>query len=152
MKFRKGYKYQVAEDEMFITEIKPETHIRTQFIELRRNGALLVKSGYAWDGPSGPTKLIVEVLEKVPFMGKWLVKKFLECFLRGSLGHDAFYQLLRNELLELRWRSAIDKYLRQCCLEDKMTKARAAWVYKGVKDFAAFAADPKNIKKVYEVP
>ena len=152
MKYRKGYKYQVAEDEVFQTGMLIGKRIKAEFICMDEKGKLTVKSGYAWDGPSGPTKGIVGVLDKIPFIGKWLVKKFLNSFLRGSCGHDALYQLIRNKWLEGIWREAADDYLKQCCLEDKMIKARAAYVHKGVKEFAGFAADPKNIKKVYTAP
>ena len=48
---------------------------------------------------------------------------------------------------------ALDTYdeLRDDCLARGMSRPRAAWVHKGVVDFAAFAVDPKNIKEVYEV-
>lgn len=152
MKYRKGFEYQLAEDEIFETGMKIGKRIKAEFIYMDEKGKLIVKSGYAWDGPSGPTKAIVSFLEKIPLMGKWLVEKFLRSFLRGSCGHDALYQCLRNEWLEAYWRARIDIYLRECCLEDKMSKARAAWVYKGVKEFAGFASDPKNIKRIYITP
>lgn len=153
MKYTKGYPYQLIEQEVFQTTIKPEGNaIHTQFISLFADGRLVINSGYAWDGPSGPTKAIVKVLEKIPFAGKWLVKKFLEAFLTPSLGHDAKYQLIRQGHLGVECRQPADDELRDDCLARGMSKARAAWVYKGVKEFAAFAVDPKNQKKVYEVP
>ena len=56
MKYTKGYLYQLAEDEYFQTRIRPDVHIVTDFIELNLQGLLRGKRGYAWDGPSGPTK------------------------------------------------------------------------------------------------
>lgn len=152
MKYRKGYKYQLAENEAFQTKILPAKNIETQFISLNTTGLLITKSGYAWDGPSGPTKSIVEILEKVPLIGKWLVKKFLKCFLRGSVAHDAGYQLIRQGYLDQAHRGAFDDLLYDICIEDKMSKVRAKWVYEGVDKFAGFAADPKNVKKVHEAP
>jgi len=151
MKYRKGYEYQLVEDEVFQTSISCGQEIITQFITLNDNGLLTIKSGYAWDGPSGPTKVIVEILSKVPFMGAWLVEKFLRSFLTPSLGHDAKYQLIRQGFLLLTDRAIADIELKEDCLNSGMSKVRAGWVYNGVKNFAAFAADPKNAKKVYEV-
>ena len=151
MKYRNDYLYQLAEDEYFQTRIRPDVHIVTDFIELNTEGLLRVKRGYAWDGPSGPTKLIVEYLEKIPFVGKWLAEQFLKAFLTPSLGHDAKYQLLRQGYLSPDNRSIADDELKTDCLKRGMSKTRAGWVHEGVKKFAAFAADPKNKKKTYEV-
>jgi len=152
MKYRKGFLYQLAEDEYFQTQIRPKEHINLDFIELNVRGNLRVKRGYAFDGPSGPTKVIVDVLEKIPFIGKWLVKKFLEAFMTPSLGHDAKYQLMRMGLIDPKHRVEADDELKADCLARGMSRPRAAWVHKGVTEFAAFAADPKSLKKVYEVP
>ena len=54
MKYRKGYKYQIAEDDYVKTDIIPERRIVTQFITLDTDGMLGIKSGYASDGCSGP--------------------------------------------------------------------------------------------------
>jgi hypothetical protein len=151
MKYRKGDAYQLAENEVFETGMQIGKRIKAQFAHMNEKGKLTVLSGWAWDGPSGPTKVIVKILEKIPFIGKWLAQKFLKSFLRGSCGHDVLYYFLRNGWLEPHWRFEIDLYLKQCCLEDNMLEIRAAWVYKGVKDFAEFAADPKNKRKIYEV-
>jgi len=133
MKYRKGYKYQLAGDVMFITEIHPGSNIVTKFIELRRNGSLLVRSGYAWDGPSGPT------FDRKSNM-------------RGSLAHDALYQLLRQELLVESWREKADELICSIWIEDGMWPWLARMETRMLKRFAGPAADPKNAKKVYEVP
>jgi hypothetical protein len=152
MKYRKGLKYQLAEDEIFYTGMKIGIIIKTQFAHMDQHGKLTVLSGWGWDGPSGPTKAIASMLEKIPFAGEWLVQKFLKGFLRGSCGHDVLYYFLRNGWLQPHWRKDIDLYLKQCCLEDNMLEARAAWVYRGVDSFAGFAADPKNRQKIYKAP
>ena len=134
MKYTKGYLYQLAEDEYFQTRIRPKEHIITDFIELNIQGLLRGKRGYAWDGPSGPTK-------------------DRKTNMRASLGHDMIYQLLRLGLLDNKWREVADKHLAEWCKEDGMWKWWADHYYgEGCKDFAASAADPKNKKKVYEVP
>lgn len=134
MKYRKGYKYQLAGTTIFRqTGIYPGTRIETQFIILNKNGDLVVKSGYAWDGPSGPT------IDRKTNM-------------RGSLAHDALYQLMRQGRLELKWRRKADALIKKCWIEDGMWPWLASIETKALGDFAAFAADPKNAKKVYEAP
>lgn len=133
MKYRKGYKYQLAEDEVFITGIHPHATIVTKFIELRANGRLLVKSGYAWDGPSGPTIDTANAM-------------------RGPLAHDALYQLMRYNFLDRGLRPAIDKFMYDCLREDGMSVFRAKLWYRSVRRFASWAAHPKNKKRVYEAP
>jgi hypothetical protein len=151
MKYRKGILYQLAEDECFQTKLFPKEVIRTRFITLSKSGMLEIRDGYAWDGPSGPTKSIVSILKKIPFIGKWAVKKFLKAFMTPALGHDAKYQLIREGHLPSSARMIADDELKDDCLARGMSKIRAAWVHKGVVEFAAFAADPKNKRKIYEV-
>ena len=69
--YRKGYKYQLAEDFSQYVAIYPEKDIKTQFIHLAMDGRLTILSGYAWDGPSGPT---IDTKSSI----------------RGSLIHDAW--------------------------------------------------------------
>ena len=131
MKYRKGYKYQLAKDEVFIVPIHQEP-IETQFIDLI-DGTLTVKSGYAWDGASG---------------GAWDDNHNL----RASLQHDALYQLMRKGLLSQEYRKTIDYTLYCTCLEDGMNKIRARFYYWAVRKFAAPAASPKNVKEILEAP
>jgi len=133
IKYRSGYKYQLAEDYTVQTSIAPGRSIKAKYIELAAQGMLIVKNGYAWDGPSGPT-----------FDTK--------SFMRGSLCHDCFYQLVRMGLLEPTWRESADYELKKMCLEDGMNKFRAWYVYKSVVKFAHFAIDPANRIKVQTAP
>ena len=115
MKYRSGYKYQLHEDYIVQTNIYPPRRIVDHgFIRLDHNGVLTIKAGYAWDGPSGPS---IDTRN----------------FMRGSLVHDALYQLMREGLLDLGWRETADQELRRVCLEDGMSAIRAWWVYKAVR-------------------
>lgn len=61
-----------------------------------------------------------------------------ESFMRGSLVHDALYQLIEDGvgLLPLSDRAQADAELRRICLEDGMSSASWAWlVYKAVRMF-----------------
>lgn len=145
--YREGYKYQLAETYRVATFIEVGTAIKTDYIRLAPNGVLTVKEGYAWDGPSGPTKVLAAA------MPEWLKKKFLKSFMCGSLVHDALYQLMRERLLDHdTYRKRADRTLQRICLEDGMSKLRAWWVYQGVRLGGGPAADPNNENPVLRAP
>lgn len=130
--YKKGYKYQLAETYSVTTDVVSLRPIMTEYIRLFDN-RLIVEKGYAWDGPSGPT------IDTPNFM-------------RGSLVHDALYQLMREGLLGPEWRKQADMELRRICLEDGMSRLRAWWVYRGVRLGAGFAANPVNRKPILKAP
>lgn len=150
--YRSGYKYQLATTYQVIITALAGLSIDTEFITIKPGGWLEIRSGYAWDGPSGPTKAISEILVKIPFVGTWLLDKFIKSFMRGSLVHDALYQLIRTGLLDPEWRGPADRELKLICLQDGMSKARAFYVYKALRAAGSFAASPDNKKKVYTAP
>lgn len=112
--YRAGYKYQLDGQYLIATAIFPGVVIDHDFISLGTNGFLSIRAGYAWDGPSGPT------IDTKNFM-------------RGSLVHDALYQLMRARLLDCGWRETADNELRRICREDGMTWLRAWWVFRAVR-------------------
>ena len=71
-------------------------------------------------------------------MNKEYVKKLL-MFIKG----EDFYFLTYNILLILKSFN---------CIEDKMLKARAWWVYRGVKLGGNPSTDPTNRKEVLQAP
>ena len=132
--YKEGYKYQIVEAYSVNIPIEPENDIVTDYIDLKRDGTIIIKKGYAWDGPSGPT---IDT----------------DNFMRGSLVHDALYQLMRGEKLDKNiYRDKADRLLQQMCKEDGMSSIRAWWVYKGVRWFADPAADPSHKKPVIKAP
>ena len=131
--YKSGYKYQLTSDYTVKVGIRPKETVETERLRLTPEGILTILKGYAWDGPSGPT------LDTRSFM-------------RGSLVHDALYQLIRMELLPKGERKAADKVLRRICKEDGMWSARAWWVYKAVQRAGGSAADPDNRKKIKKAP
>ena len=133
IKYRSGYKYQLVEEYQVKVSMIPENNIKTAYIELNTEGMLIIKKGYAWDGPSGPT---------------WDTPNFM----RGSLVHDALYQLLRNKFLEQKWRDEADEELRRICREDGMSKIRAWWVHRALRFGGGRAASPESRKKVHKAP
>ncbi|MDB5967919.1 MAG: hypothetical protein JWQ90_369 [Hydrocarboniphaga sp.] len=118
------YKYQLVVDHEQMIRIRPRNPIATPFIKLSADGLLKIGKDYAWDGPSGPS---FDTLN----------------FMRGSLVHDALYQLMRMEHLDYQiHREAADDELRDICIEDGMPKVRAWWVHKGVRLGGKSSAQP----------
>jgi hypothetical protein len=132
MKYRSGYKYQLAEDFSIMTPIHPKENIITRWICLSSKGYLTISCGYAWDGCSGPT------YDSKNSMIAGLV-------------HDALYQLCRNNRLPKSERKKIDLFFKELLIKNGMFKWRANLWYQAVRKFGSFAADPKNIKKIYLV-
>ncbi len=133
IEYRSGYKYQLVESHEVEVNITPEKDVETEYIDLTTRGLLTVKQGYAWDGPSGPT------IDTKNFM-------------RGSLVHDALYQLMRNKHIEQNWRKQADLELKRICREDGMSKLRAWYVHRAVHRAAGSAASPESQKKLYRAP
>lgn len=132
IKYREGFKYQLAED--YKTKLDLIGYIiDIQFIKLTSIGILTIRSGYAWDGPSGPT------LDTQDSM-------------RGSLEHDALYQLMRMELLPQSERKFADDRLEYVCKEDGMGLFRANLWNFGVDRFASGAAKPEELKAILTAP
>jgi len=132
--YKGGYKYQLKEDYVTETRITPPTPIQTEYIALTSQGRISIKRGYAWDGPSGPT---IDTLN----------------FMRGSIVHDALYQLIREgHLEEGKYREPADRLLQKMCIEDGMSKLRAWWVYQGVRLGGGPAVDPAHDKPLTWAP
>ena len=114
------YKYQLVQDyeiDLGLTGFSVET----PYLRLNQDGKMTVRATYAWDGPSGPTFDTPSLM-------------------RGSLVHDALYQLLRMEQLPTEQKEFADKLLREICIEDGMNRLIAWIVYQGVKWFGGASA------------
>jgi hypothetical protein len=134
--YKKGYKYQLVDAYTVEIPINPGADISSpsEFITLTSSGSLTIKKGYAWDGPSGPT---IDTRN----------------FMRGSLVHDALYQLMREELLDNEAaREPADRLLQKMCKEDGMSSIRAWWVYKGLRIGGDPASDPDNKRPITKAP
>lgn len=133
IKYRSGYKYQLAEDVTCFIGIFPDEDIVTEFIMLDRMAFMTIKTGYAWDGPSGPT---------------WDTPNFM----RGSLFHDAGYQLMRMGELWASHKLPLDMLLRTFCQVDGMSKFRSNYVYKGVSMGGKTATLASSLKPILVAP
>lgn len=112
--YKSGYKYQLVATVIEKINIHPKVEVSNYFLRLTPSGVLTIMKGYAWDGPSGPT------IDTKNFM-------------RGSLIHDALYQMEREGLLPQSNRILADKELIRICKEDGMSSLRRWWVYLGVR-------------------
>ncbi len=128
----KKWKYQLVEDYNIKTDLKPLMSIRralVKLLSLSPDGVLSIGKYYAWDGPSGPT---IDTRD----------------FMRGSLVHDALYQLMREGVLDYKvHRKRADEILRELCLKDGMCSFRAWYVYQAVHIFAEKGARPRKEQK-----
>ena len=126
MKSHHGITYSESEKYDYVLE-----HLHTEYTGIffdagiedyvaLRNGKLLIGGGYAWDGPT------------------WAIDT--ENFMRGSLIHDALYQLMREGQLDSSYRKQADVLLYHTCREDGMSWWRASYVYQMVRWFGASAA------------
>lgn len=132
VRYKSGYRYQLAEGFYIRTAIRPPADIIEPFICLSRNGGLYLSAGYAWDGAT--------------------CFPDVKSIMRGSLVHDALYQLMRLGLLSAEERAAADQLLYDCCVEDGMWKPVAWAVWQGVRLAGGPAADPENAKPVLVAP
>ena len=122
--YKAGYKYVVQDDFSYDTGIMGRG-VALEHLRLSGVGTLTIRKGYAWDGPSGPTFDTVN-------------------FIRGSLVHDALYQLMEEDALPFSYRKIADDILIAICKEDGMSAIRRWWVKLAVNTFGARALETRN--------
>ena len=134
IQYKQGYLYQLATDLQLQIALVPEQNIDSKYISLTNSGYLTIKAGYAWDGASGPA------IDTANFM-------------RGSLVHDALYQLMRmGKLNGNKHRKTADLELKNICQKDGMSAVRAWWVYTAVRSFGKDSARPSSKKRLLRAP
>jgi hypothetical protein len=118
IRYTDGYKFQLEEPYQHATGMTPAPGAPgNRFVGMSPDGLLTIAAGYAWDGASGPA------IDTPSFM-------------RGSLVHDALYQLIRiGALTKDAHRQRADEVLRETVLQDGMLPIRAWWVYHAVRTF-----------------
>ena len=130
--YKSGYRHQINLPRRFHLLFKPIETVRNDWIEFDKYGMLTIRAGYAWDGPSGPAIAT-------------------RSFMRGSLVHDALYQLIRESPGCIS-RELADQELRRICIEDGMFRVRAWWVYRAVRIGGKRAASKRGIRKTRRAP
>lgn len=144
--YKRVGKYQTSRRHLFKTALRPKSEAKTGLLSLKPNGTLIIERFYGYDGPSGPTKFIANRLPR------WLRIKFLKKFMRGSLCHDALFELFRRGKLDHKWFEAANLEMRRICKEDKMWGFRVKYTFFAVNQFAKSAAAEKNKRKVLIAP
>lgn len=124
-KKRRKYKYTLTEDYTYNTKIKSEMEFDSLFLRIDKEGNLLIKCGYSWDGAT-----------KFPD---------LNTIMRGSLVHDALYQLMREGILNQSHRDSADRILEKICNEAGMPRWLSRKVYWAVKLFGAQASNGTSL-------
>jgi len=120
------YKYKLVDEFRIDLAVHVSAPFESRYLELSSSGRLIIKIGYAWDGPSGPT---IDT----------------HTFMRGSLVHDALYQLMRLSAIDyLEHREYADRLLQRMCLEDGMWNFRAWYVYYALHWFGSNNAKPDS--------
>lgn len=112
--YSSGYRYKTEAISVFETGITPKIAGGNRFVHIDGTGRVEIGADYAWDGASGPAINTKN-------------------FRRGSLIHDALYQLIREGYLGLEHRPAADAVLYRTVIEDGMWQVRALWVYAAVR-------------------
>lgn len=132
IRYKAGYKYQLFENYVIDVGIFPVDPVTHRYMHLSARGVLTIFAGYAWDGASGPA------LDTVSFM-------------RGSLVHDALYQMMKEGFLPWAHKRRADALLTQLCGEDGMPAWRRAYVWAAVRVFGKLYSD-SNKGGVLEAP
>lgn len=125
IQYKSGYKYQLRKNASIRINLQFIKHLDIPFITYI-NGVLIAKFGYAWDGPSGPT---VDTKN----------------FMRGSLFHDVFFQLIREGYLSDSYYELANILLYRICEIDKMSLLRRSYVYEGVDLFGEIWNKSKDV-------
>lgn len=125
--YKSGYKYQLDSDYIYYLSFDILIPIEKDFFFINQD-EMIIKKGYAWDGPSGPS---------------FDTKNFM----RGSLVHDVLYQAIREKELPSSYRELADKELYLICRKDGMSRFRAWYVLKAVRLFGdnVLAKGPKLV-------
>lgn len=125
----KGFRYRLEADYQHVVPVSGQPpdyqglYVGLAHIPGTGGSVLTARSGYAWDGPSGPTLDTVD-------------------FLRGSLIHDCLYQLIREGVLKPGDRATADRVLREVSAEDGMPGFRRWLDWAGLRLFGWAAARP----------
>lgn len=129
MKYCKGFKYQLHEDETIQTTILGY-NVSSEFYGLQSNGILTAKKGFAWDGASGSIDT--------------------DTNLRASLFHDICCLMVARNQLPLSEMDKINSLFYTILELDNMHPVRRWWHFKAVTSHFANGTKPQR-RKILEV-
>ena len=134
IKYKAGYKYQLADEYRIKTAIRPPEPIHAAYVSLYKNGTLRIKAGYAWDGPS-----------------PWFVPDW-RFWMRASLEHDAFFQLFRNgELSPTEWFDTVNRRFQWTAVQDGCP-GLLAWLARQFITIGGISAAGSQPRDLHEAP
>lgn len=93
------FKYEVLKDYRIQLHFCPKETVISRYYVFTRDGMLLIRRGYRWDGASGPT------IDTISTM-------------RASAVHDVIYQMIRQRELSYSYKRAGDCELSMIMKED----------------------------------
>lgn len=134
IKYKSGYKYQTALQHKTMIPITGHD-AESEFVSLSPEGLLLIRSGYAWDGPTG-----------------YVLHTYRQRMMRGSLYHDALYQLMREEQLDREHRQEADDVFLLTILEDKTPSVLAHTAYRLIRLVGGKFTSPTQKKVIHCAP
>jgi len=131
--YRKGsWKYQLAHDFVIDTGITGHCFYHSIF-KMDSVGTLTIKSGYSWDGCSGPT---------------WDD----DTNMVAGLVHDALYQAMRLGLIPTSLRGIVDKLFLSLLTLYGMGRVRRWLYYKAVDKMAAAHVKDSRREEIHHSP
>lgn len=132
LRYRKSYKYQVAEKYVFKLPFKIRgllKPIKHEFWEIHPDGTIVIYPGYAWDGASGPTWDTYSVI-------------------LASLIHDILYQAMRWGKLSKSYKPWADRLLHDVMIIRGATAFRAGYYKIAVEKFGDSAIAESSKRKI----
>jgi hypothetical protein len=134
IKYKSGYKYQTALQHKTMISITGHD-AESEFVSLSPEGLLLIRSGYAWDGPTG-----------------YVLHAYRQRMMRGSIYHDALYQLMREGVLHREHRKEADDVFLLTILEDQTPSMLAHAAYRLIRTFGMKFTSPTRRKVIHCAP
>jgi hypothetical protein len=117
------WKYKTCEEYKVYVGLMFGGNVNHPYVKISK-GYIEIKEGYMWDGAT-------------------FCPDFME-IIRGSLVHDALYQMIREGLIRQDRRKKADELLASICVEDGMSQILASIVYFAVRLFAGYAVKKRE--------
>jgi len=122
MKYRELKKYQYGLMEIYRINVNlPDAFGNFMSVS---DGTLVIRKHYAWDGSSVPLKRCYKWI--------WNADKYCKT---ASLVHDALCQLIREDLLPMKYKEQVDTIYRDMCIAKGMPSWQANTRYKMIRKY-----------------
>jgi hypothetical protein len=128
----KGFKYQAADSWHTSVKIFPGAAVSMDFATLSTDGLLILKKGFASDGPSGPT---IDTPDTI----------------KGSFVHDALCRMMAYGLLDPKWKGPADNEALDHWLRSGMDPVRAKLWRETLRQFD-FYIKPESRREILIAP